>query len=197
MKQLLAIASALLILASCGNGTPKASSNDGEQAKTEAKTEKSAKAASIKLGDKFAFAGLDSDKLVPSFAKEVSETEKSLDTDICRGVYLYVGDNVDVITPDQLNKWFSTVYEAAKAASDDGKIYKPGAFGDTQRGNEITGPVVTDKSFGDFSCIYQHDGVWYRFDASHKVQHDDFVKEYPEKYYGVKLYVHGKYNVTQ
>lgn len=149
MKQLLAIASALLILASCGNGTPKASSNDGEQAKTEAKTEKSAKAASIKLGDKFAFAGLDSDKLVPSFAKEISETEKSLDTDVCRGVYLYVGDNVNVITPEQLNKWFSTVYEAAKAASDDGKIYKPGAFGDTQRGDEITGPVVTDKSFGD------------------------------------------------
>lgn len=92
------------------------------------------------------------DKTTASLAKEVSETEKSLDTDICRGVYLYVGDNVD---------------------------------------------VVTDKSFGDFSCIYQHDGVWYRLDASHKVQHDDFVKEYPEKYYGVKLYVHGKYNVTQ
>ena len=195
MKKLLTIASALLILASCGNGTSKSSSTEGEQPTT--KTEKAAKAASIKLGDKFAFAGLDSDKLVPSFAKEVSETEKSLDTDVCRGVYLYVGDNVNVITPEQLNKWFSVVYDAAKAASDDGKIYKPGAFGDTQRGDEITGPVVTDKSFGDFSCIYQHDGVWYRFDASHKVQHDKFVKEYPEKYYGVKLYVHGKYNVTE
>lgn len=194
MKQLLAIASALLVLVSCGNGAPKTSANEGGQAKT--KTEKATKASSIKLGDKFAFAGLDSDKLVPSFAKEVSETEKSLDTDICKGVYLYVGDNVGVITAEQLNKWFSTIYEAAKAASDDGKIYKPGAFGDTRRGEEITGPVVTDKSFGEFSCIYQHDGVWYRFDASHKVQHDKFVKTYPEKYYGVKLFVHGKYNVT-
>ena len=55
MKQLLAIASALLILASCGNGTPKASSNDGGQTKTE----KATKSSSIKLGDKFAFAGLD------------------------------------------------------------------------------------------------------------------------------------------
>lgn len=199
MKKLLAIASVLLILASCGNGTSKSSSTEGEQTptKTEAKTEKAAKAASIKLGDKFAFAGLDSDKLVPSFAKEVSETEKPLDTSVSKGVYLYVGDNVNVITPEQLNKWFCAVYDAAKAASDDGKIYKPGAFGDTQRGDEITGPVVTDKSFGEFSCIYQRGGVWYRFDASHKVQHDDFLKEYPGKYYGVKLYVRDKYNVTE
>lgn len=192
MKQILAIASALLMLASCGNGSSNPPSNNGEQTDTE----KTATTSSIKLGDKFDFAGLDSDKLVPSFAKEVSETEKSLDTDLCRGVYLYVGDNVDAITPEQLNEWFSTVYDAAIVASDDGKIYTPGLFGDTQRGDEITCPVVTDKSFGDFSCIYLHDGVWYRLDASHKVQHDKFVKDYPEKYYGVKLFVHGKYNVT-
>lgn len=197
MKQIISLASVLLVLASCGNGTPAANSNEETQTTTEETTVETTKASSIELGDKFAFAGLNTDQLVPSFAKEVSETEKSLDTDVCRGVYLYVGDNVDVVAPEELNKWFSAVYDAAKAASDDGKIYTPGAFGDTQRGAEITGPVVTDKKFGEFSCIYKHDGVWYRFDASHKVQHDKFVKDYPEKYYGVKLYVHGKYNVTE
>lgn len=194
MKQFLSIVTASLFLFSCGNGTQKAASDASEEG-GQAKTEITTKASKIDLGDKFSYGGLDTKKLIPSFAKEVSETEKSLDTHLTRGAYLYVGEKVDVITPKQLNEWLSALYDAAKAASDDGKVYKPGPFGDPKRGDEITAPVTSEKSYGEFHCIYQHDGEWFCFDASEKVQHDDFVKEYPGKYYGVKLYLRGRYNV--
>lgn len=155
--------------------------------------------AAPNIGDMFAFAGLESQKLVPDFAKEISETSTIQKGENPKkdAIYLYAGDKVDVITPAQLNNYFATIFSVAQKAADDGKLYEPGRFGDTKKGEEITTPLKLEKSFGQFSCLFKHKGVWYLMDVSHRVQHDKFVKKYPgEKYYGTKIRVQ-QYNVTE
>lgn len=165
-------------------GTNAAENNKAPSAKAEAKGD-------VNIGDRFAFAGLKSEDLVPSFAIEISELENSERGDNPKkdSVYLYTGTNKDVITTDQLNDYFSKLYQTVKGAADDGKVYKGGAFGDTKLGEEITELIKVDKSFGDYSCLFKHEGVWYKFTASHKVQNKKFVKDYPEKYFGVAIAV--------
>lgn len=187
---------ASLVFAACNN-TVSTTTENNESAQ-ESKEVKTAK-CSLSIGDKFAFAGLESENLVPCFAKEISETEKSLacqhpQTD---GVYFYTGEEVTVVSVDQLNAYFAKVFETAKAASADGKLYEPGLFGDTKLRGEILEAQKVEKSFGEFSCCFKNNGRWFRLDVSHKVQYEKFVKVYPgEKYYGVKVFVQ-EYNVTE
>lgn len=194
------ISIALLCLVSfavvaCGNNKSTESNEDNAQESATIKT----KASKISIGDMFAFAGLNSQDLVPAFAVEISETQGSLagEHPLKNGVYFYTGEVVTVVSVEELNAYFAKVFETAKAASEDGKLYKPGTFGDTQLRGELTQAPVLQKSFGDFSCCFKNNGKWFRLDVSHRVQHCKFVKEYPgEKYYGVKVYVQ-EYNVTE
>lgn len=155
-------------------------------------------AQNLSIDGKFEFAGLKSSQLVPSFAKEISETTTIQYGEHPRkdAVYFYTGNVVTVVSPAQLNEYFETVYHAAVEASDSHKLFEPGSFGDTHLLGEITEPVKVEKSFGTFTCCFKHDGVWYRLTVSHKVQYDKFVKTYPEKYYGVKVHVQ-EYNVEE
>lgn len=155
-------------------------------------------AQTLSIGNKFDFAGLKSDLLIPPFAKEISETTSIQYGEHPRkdAVYFYTGNVVTVITPEQLNQYFEVIYRAALAASDDQKLYEPGLYGDTQLRGEITAPLKVEKPFGTFTCCFKHDGVWYCLTVSHKVQYDKFVKTYPDKYYGVKIHVQ-QYNVTE
>lgn len=185
---------ASLVFAACNNNE-STENNESAQETEEVKTAK----CGLSIGDKFAFAGLESENLVPCFAKEISETEKSLAGDHPQkdGVYFYTGEKVSVVSADQLNAYFAKVFETAKAASADGKLYEPGLFGDTKLRGEILETPKVDKSFGEFSCCFKNNDKWFRLDVSHKVQYEKFVKVYPgEKYYGVKVFVQ-EYNVTE
>ena len=147
----------------------------------------------IDIGDQFAFAGLESAKLVPAWAREVSETQipnRSMNKPICDIAYFYTGDNAEVITVDQLNEYFATVYEAVKAAAADGKIYEKPYMGDTKLGNELAGPKKNKKkSTGRMSCLYKNNGTWFVIDVEHDTQSAKFKKEYPEPYYGFRVSV--------
>ncbi len=170
--------------------------NNASEQKTEAV--KALAKGDVNIGDRFMFAGLKSEDLVPDFVIEISELEKpeSGDNPKMDSVYLYTGTNKNVITKEQLNQYFSKLHQVLKGASDDGKVYNGGTFGDTKRGDELVEHRAIDKTIGDYSCLFKHEGVWYKFVASHKVQHKKFVKEYPEKYFGVSISVQA-WNVTE
>ena len=65
------LCAALLAAASCGNNS---NNNKGKSEEPKAATKAEA-GKKMDIGDKFAFAGLESSKLVPACAKEISEME--------------------------------------------------------------------------------------------------------------------------
>ena len=151
----------------------------------------------LDLGDKFAFAGLDSNKLVPSFAIEISEQKtntRSEERPMKDEVIFYTGTTTKVVSPETLTAYLQQVYEAAKEAATDGHVYKSGSLGDTRIGEEIL--EATDKSYAYFACLYKYNDKWFRLSVSHKLQDRKFVKEYPEKYIGVCVSVQ-EWNVDE
>ena len=73
----------------------------------------------LDLGDKFAFAGLESNKLVPSFAIEISEQTtdpRSENRPLKDEVIFYTGTTTKVVSPETLTAYLQQVYEAAKKA---------------------------------------------------------------------------------
>ncbi len=153
----------------------------------------------LDIGDKFAFAGLESNKLVPSFAIEISEQKtntRSEERPMKDEVIFYTGTTTKVVSPETLTAYLQQVYEAAKEAATDGHVYKSGSLGDTRIGEEILEAPTTDKSYAYFACLYKYNDKWFRLSVSHKLQDRKFVKEYPEKYIGVCVSVQ-EWNVDE
>ena len=85
------------------------------------------KALEKTLGDKFAFAGLESDQLVPDFAVELSELEtdpRSESKPMKDEVFFYTGPNITAIPAAKVQAYLQKVYSAVKKAADGGVIYK-------------------------------------------------------------------------
>lgn len=184
------LCAALLAAASCGYNS---NSNKGksEEPKAATKTEAGKK---MDIGDKFDFAGLESSKLVPACAKEVSELQtpvRSESRPMKDAAYFYTGTASTDITIQQLDEFLATAYNAAKAAASDGKVYKRGSYGDTKLGAEITEPYkcTSSKPLADWSCVYKHDGLWYSLTVRHARQDEKFKKEYPGNYCGFAIIV--------
>lgn len=186
---LMCIASAA-IMSACG-GNANAKNNGAEAPKEQQKTEKK---GTFDFGDKFAFAGLESAKLVPPSGKEIAERKvptRNMSKPMKDCIYIYTGDTKEAVSLDELNGYFVQVYEAAKAAATDGKIYKSKGMGDTHLGEEITQPKVSKSTSNSFECIYKHDGTWFKLKAGHswEMGGDVWVKDYPEKFYVWSVFV--------
>ena len=142
----------------------------------------------LDIGDQFAFAGLESAKLVPDGAREISQPQipdRSMDKPMHDVAFFYTGNNAEVITVDQLNAFFANVFAAVKAAATDGKVYEKPYMGSTKLGNEMTEPKKNKKkATGRMSCLYKHNGTCFIIDAEHDSQSRRFTKDYPEPYYG-------------
>ncbi len=184
------LCSALSVVVCCGSNSNKGKDKVAEpQASTKTETVKK-----MDIGDKFAFAGLESSKLVPACAKEVSELQtpvRSENRPMKDAAYFYTGTASTDITIAQLDEFLAIAYNAAKAAASDGKVYKRGAYGDTKLGAEITEPYkcTGKKPLADWSCVYKHDGKWFSLTVKHARLDEKFKKEYPGNYCGFGIIV--------
>ncbi|MBR2401133.1 MAG: hypothetical protein IKB03_05205, partial [Tidjanibacter sp.] len=105
------------------------------------------KALEKTLGDKFAFAGLESDQLVPDFAVELSELEtdpRSESKPMKDEVFFYTGPNITAIPAAKVQAYLQKVYSAVKKAADGGVIYKAKGISGDELGEQITTPPTTD-----------------------------------------------------
>ena len=152
-------------------------------------------APKIDFGDRFAFAGLESSKLVPPTGIEILERKvpvRNMDQrPIKDAIYVYSGDTKDAITVDELNAYIAQVFEAVKAASNDGKVYKEPSYGDTKLVGELTEPAVTTYRSYTFKCIFKHDDKWFSVHAGHGADYGGsvWVKNMPEKFFCWTIYV--------
>lgn len=147
------------------------------------------------FGDKFAFAGLESNKLVPPTGTEILERKvpvRSVDVrPIKDAVYVYNGTTKGAITPEQLTSYAAQVFQACKAAAKDGKVYIEPAYGDTKLVGEMTAPKVFDKTYGTFRCVYKYGDKWFSVHAGYGTDYGGsvWVKDLPEKFYCWTIYV--------
>lgn len=150
------------------------------------------KAMEKALGNKFEFAGLETAKLVPSFAKEISQLKtdpRSESKPMKDEVFFYTGADIKAIPAAQVQAYLQNVYAAVKKAADGGKVYKAKGVSGDQLGEAVTTPPTTDKPAATVMYLFQHNGVWFNCTVGHKAYFRKFTKDYGEKYIGVGVNV--------
>lgn len=191
MKKVLFLIAAAAIMLSCGgNSNQNKSSESSENGAKDAPV--AAAKSKLSIGDKFAFAGLESDALVPSFALEISELQtdpRSESKPMKDAVYFYTGPDITAIPAAKVQEYLQKVYAAVKKAADNGLVYKAKGISGDELGEEITTPPTTDKPAATVMYLYQHDGKWFNITAGHKAYFHKFKKDYGEKFIGVGVSV--------
>lgn len=183
MKKVFALIAVTAMMLSCGgNGQNGENRNDV----------KGGSGAKISIGNKFAFAGLESDQLVPDFAVELSELEtdpRSESKPMKDEAFFYTGPDITAIPAAKVQTYLQTVYVAVKKAADDGKVFKAKGISGDELGEEITTPPATDKPAATIMYLYQHGGTWFNITVGHKAYFRKFKKDYGEKFIGVGVSV--------
>ena len=182
MKKVFALIAVAAMMLSCGgngqNGTNKKDVNGS--------------GAKISIGDKFAFAGLESEQLVPDFATELSELEtdpRSESKPMIDEVFFYTGPDITAIPAAKVQAYLQQVYYAVRKAADGGVVYYQKGMFDNQRGEEVKQAPTTDKPSASVMYLYQHDGMWFYISAGHKAYFRKFKKDYGEKFIGTGVLV--------
>ena len=150
------------------------------------------KAMEKSLGDTFAFAGLETAKLVPAFATEISTLKtdpRSESKPMKDEAFFYTGSDITKIPAAKVQAYLQEVYKAVKKAADGGKVYKAKGYAGDQLGEEITAAPTTEKPAATVMYLYQHDGVWFNISVGHKAFFRKFTKDYGEKWIGVGVTV--------
>ena len=182
MKKVFTLIAVAAVVLSCGgNGQKGTSGNDVN-----------GNGAKISIGDKFAFAGLESDHLVPDFAIELSELEtdpRSESKPMKDEAFFYTGSDITAIPAAKVQAYLQKVYSAVKKVADNGVIYKAKGISGDELGEEITTSPTTDKPAATVMYLYQHDGTWFNITVGHKAYFRKFKKDYGEKYIGVGITV--------
>ena len=183
MKKVFALIAVAAMMLSCGgNGRNGENGNDV----------KGGSGAKISIGDKFAFAGLESDRLVPDFAIELSELEtdpRSESKPKKDEVFFFTGPDITAIPTAKVEAYLQKVYTAVKKTADGGIIYKAKGISGDELGEEITTPPTTDKPAATIMYLYKHDGTWFNITVGHKAYFRKFKKDYGEKFIGVGVNV--------
>ena len=149
-----------LLLVSCGGG----SSNQQQNGSASTETKTTAKASKLDVGERYAFAGLASKYIVPSFANEITEA-----VDVTEGMliqadtYFGFGSNRDAFSDAQYIAYAKQLFAQIKAIADDGKVFKYSGLGSTVLDEEVSDPgnMVRINGGGDsFRFAYKFKGTW-------------------------------------
>lgn len=190
MKKVLFLIAAAALLLSCGGNSNQNKSSEGAENGT--KEAPAAAKSKLSIGDKFAFAGLESDALVPSFASEIGELltdPRSESKPMKDAAYFYTGPDITAIPAAKVQDYLQQVYAAVKKAAEGGTVYKAKGISGDELGEEITTPPTADKPAATVMYLYKHDGKWFNITAGHKAYFQKFKKDYGEKFIGVGVSV--------
>lgn len=191
MKKVLFIIAAAALMLSCGGNSNQKKTSEGSESSSKEEAPAASK-SKLTIGDKFAFAGLESDALVPSFATEIGELQtdpRSEAKPMKDAVYFYTGPDISAIPAEKVQEYLQKVYSAVKKAADDGLVYKAKGISGDELGEEITTPPTADKPAATVMYLYKHNGVWFNITAGHKAYFHKFTKDYGEKFIGVGVSV--------
>lgn len=192
MKKVLSLIAVAALVLSCGGNAKKGGNDAPADDAGSAGVAKAESVAAISIGDKFAFAGLQSDQLVPDFALELAElatSPRSESNPMKDEAFFYTGPDITAIPAAKVQAYLQKVYAAVKKAADGGVVYYQKGTFDNQRGEEATEAPTAEKPAASVMYLYQHDGTWFYISAGHKAYFRKFAKDYGEKFIGAGVLV--------
>ena len=151
----------LVLMTACGGGNAK---KDGSEGTAEVKKEeKATKSSNLSVGERYAFAGLSSDDIVPSFGREITDSKDTDANGVTKAITFFgYGDDREPFSDKVYDEYCRKLFAKLKSLSEDGKLYKVNTLDFKVR--EEVAELGEMKKWGNdgasFCFVYPYKGEW-------------------------------------
>ncbi len=151
----------LVIMTACGgNNTNKDTSGETAEVKKEAKATKS---SNLSVGERYAFAGLSSDDIVPSFGREITDSKDTDANGVTKAITFFgYGNDREPFSDKVYDEYCRKLFAKLKSLSEDGKLYKVNTLDYKVRDevSELGEMKKWGKDGATFCFAYPYNGQW-------------------------------------
>ena len=157
---IMCMASLVIITACGGNNTNKNASGETAEVKKEAKATKS---SNLSVGERYAFAGLSSDDIVPNFGREITDSNDTDANGVTKATTFFgYGDDREPFSDKVYDEYCRKLFAKLKSLSEDGKLYDVNTLDFKVR--EEVAELGEMKKWGNdgasFCFAYPYKGEW-------------------------------------
>ncbi len=117
----------------------------------------------LSVGDRYAFAGLTSEDIVPGFGSEITDFSDSEGNGLYKATTFFgYGSNREPFSDEIYNDYCKKLFDKMKSLSEDGKIYHVNMLDFKLKGEvtEMGEMKKWDKTAPAFTFAYPYDGSW-------------------------------------
>ena len=151
----------LVIMTACGGGNAK---KDGSEGTAEVKKEaKATKSSNLSVGERYAFAGLSSDDIVPSFGREITDSNDTDANGVTKAITFFgYGNDREPFSDKVYDEYCRNLFAKLKSLSEDGKLYKVNTldFKVREEVAELGEMKKWGKDGATFCFAYPYNGQW-------------------------------------
>ena len=151
----------LVLMTACGGGNAKKDGSEGTaEVKKEAKTTKS---SNLSVGERYAFAGLTSADIVPSFGREITDSNDTDANGVTKATTFFgYGDDREPFSDKVYDEYCRKLFAKLKSLSEDGKLYKVNTldFKVREEVAELGEMKKWGKDGATFCFAYPYNGQW-------------------------------------
>ena len=157
---IMCMASLVIITACGGNNTNKNASGETAEVKKEAKATKS---SNLSVGERYAFAGLSSADIVPSFGREITDSKDTDANGVTKAITFFgYGNDREPFSDKVYDEYCRKLFAKLKSLSEDGKLYKVNTldFKVREEVAELGEMKKWGKDGATFCFAYPYNGQW-------------------------------------
>ena len=151
----------LVLMTACGGGNAK---KDGSEGTAEVKKEaKAANSSNLSVGERYAFAGLASTDIVPSFGREITDSKDTDANGVTKAITFFgYGDDREPFSDKVYDEYCRKLFAKLKSLSEDGKLYKVNTLDYKVRDevSELGEMKKWGKDGATFCFAYPYNGQW-------------------------------------
>ena len=159
----------LVIMTACGGGNAKKDAS-GETAEVK-KEAKATKSSNLSVGERYAFAGLASADIVPSFGREITDSNDTDANGVTKATTFFgYGDDREPFSDKVYDEYCRKLFAKLKSLSDDGKLYDVNMLDFKVRDEvpELGEMKKWGKDLTTFCFAYPYKGEWVLANVKYK-----------------------------